>query len=69
MALDPTVEILAIKLFEHDHPLGWYPHNAGGTRGWMWQDEETRDRYRRYARGDDPLPCRAEAPPASVETK
>lgn len=50
--VDPAervIELLAIKLFEHapTHP---------GSDLWLFADEGVRDRYRRMARGEEPLP-------------
>lgn len=53
---DPTIELLAIKLYEHDHELGWYPRNAGSVKSWMRMSEEEREKYRRIARGAEALP-------------
>lgn len=52
----PVIELLAIKLYEHSHPLGWYPYNAGGIRSWLHLTEEEREVWRRMARGGDSLP-------------
>ncbi len=53
--MNPQIELLAIKFYEHSHPLGWYPQNAGGTKSWLALAEEDREQYRAMARGDLPL--------------
>ena len=61
MITDPLIELLAIKLYEHDRC------SPGGTvlrvltqsesePGWMSMPEEDRELYRAFARGEKPLP-------------
>jgi hypothetical protein len=57
---NPTIELLAIKLYEHDHELGWYPRNAGSTKSWMRLPEVEREEYRKIARGGVELPDNSE---------
>lgn len=54
---DPIIELLAIKLYEHDHQDGRWPP-IGGSRldNWMKTCEEDRKIYRDMARGKDPIP-------------
>lgn len=48
------VELLAIKLFEHDHNGKWpVPYCV---TSWMSLPEEDREIYRELARGDKDLP-------------
>jgi hypothetical protein len=52
---DPIIELLAIKLYEHDgfgrHTI--FGHLAtGGREGWLKIDDEDREIYRRMARGE-----------------
>lgn len=54
-AWDPLIEILAIKLYEHDHGAKWPVPQAYGGVTWMKLDEEDRELYRRMARGEAPL--------------
>jgi hypothetical protein len=54
--IDPMIELLAIKLYEHDHELGWYPRNAGSAKGWLRCSDEEREQYREMARGNLDLP-------------
>lgn len=53
---DPLIELLAIKLYEHDNALGWYPRHQGETIGWMKMPESERGRYRRMAAGEADIP-------------
>ena len=50
---DPTVELLAIKLYEHEYTDS-YPSRM--APGWLRIDEAERDRYRKIARGEADLP-------------
>ena len=56
---DPTVELLAIALYEHDTAgdggTSWPPKPGWGRTCWAALDDEDREGYRRMARGDDPL--------------
>lgn len=48
---DPIIELLAIKLYEHDRlPAQYQP-----VYDWMRMSEDDREVYRRFARGDEPL--------------
>lgn len=55
--LDPVIELLAIKLYEHDHQGRWPPPPTGvaGT-AWLALREEDREGYRELARGERDLP-------------
>lgn len=50
---DKIVELLAIKLYEHDHQGKWPPR---AVTSWMALLEEDRELYRRIARGNEELP-------------
>lgn len=54
--LDPLIEILAIKLFEHDHEGKWPVRPERGGPSWLALPEEDRDIFRAMARGDTDLP-------------
>lgn len=52
---DPLTELLAIKLYEHDHRV--WPMPAGNTQpAWLKLDNNMRDFYRQVARGEVSLP-------------
>jgi hypothetical protein len=51
---DPLIELLAIKLYEHDH--GSWPPSHNTSIGWMKCFEEDRETYREIARGNEELP-------------
>lgn len=51
---DPLIELLAIKLYEHD--WGEWPLKKRAAKPWMKASEEDREMYRRIARGKEPLP-------------
>ena len=46
---DPMIELLAIKLFEHDHQGVWPP--KGHPTSWMAIAEEDRQTFRDMASG------------------
>jgi hypothetical protein len=48
MVKDPLTELLAIKLYEHDHQGKWGP----GIVSWAHLDEKDRELYREIARGE-----------------
>lgn len=48
---DPLIELLAIKLFEHDTSNGRRPKTP--NMGWMSMYNEDRESYRKMARGQD----------------
>jgi hypothetical protein len=50
---DPLIELLAIKLFEHDSSEGYAPLTV--NLGWTTIPNEDRDIYRRQARGESPI--------------
>ena len=53
---DPLIELLAIKLYEHDANDGRWPPKAGSSsQSWMATCEEDREAYRRLARGEDEM--------------
>jgi hypothetical protein len=52
---EPTIELLAIKLYEHAHWLGWYPRHAASVVGWLHLAEDEREKYREMARGNRDL--------------
>lgn len=52
---NPIIEILAIKLFEHDHGV-WPPAPSLAEPSWMKLPEEDREIYRKLARGDKDIP-------------
>lgn len=53
---EPLIELLAIKLYEHDHQNGRFPSTGGtGQTNWMKLNDEDRDIYRQIARGSAPL--------------
>lgn len=47
---DPLIELLAIKLYEHDHTR--YPMYPMNEPSWTHLAEEDRESYRRMARGE-----------------
>jgi hypothetical protein len=49
---DPLIELLAIKLYEHDHASGCWPER---NTTWMKLDDEDRELYRDIARGKTAL--------------
>jgi hypothetical protein len=50
---DPLIELLAIKLFEHDVDDA---ENPGAVNaGWMMLANEDRESYRKMARGEEPI--------------
>ena len=52
----PLIELLAIKLFEHDQ-WGIFPIPLGSSGpSWMKLSHSHRELYRAIARGDEPLP-------------
>jgi len=51
---DPLIEILAIKLYEHDHASKVFPP-AYGMSNWFNINEEDRQIYRNIALGKHPL--------------
>lgn len=59
----PIIELLAIKLYEHDNSLGWYPRNMGECTSWMKLPESERRRYRNLASGAADLPDNEEKTP------
>lgn len=52
---NPVVELLAIKLYEHDFQGKWPPRNAQPS--WLAIDEEDRETFRQIARGEADLPA------------
>jgi hypothetical protein len=54
--IGPTIELLAIKLYEHSHPEGWYPRQPASVVGWLRLPEDDREEYREMARGNLDLP-------------
>ena len=51
---DPLIEILAIKLYEHDDQSGlWPPKQGWSLTSWMSLDDEDREIFRRIARGEN----------------
>lgn len=50
---DPLIELLAIKLYEHDHK-DWPPKTL--QPGWISLPEEDREPYRNMAAGRKALP-------------
>lgn len=50
---DPLIELLAIKLYEHDTLNGRNPPNL--STGWMTMANEDRELYRQMARGKEPI--------------
>jgi hypothetical protein len=65
---NPIVELLAIKLYEHDHQGNWPP--PPGQTSWMASCEEDREIYRAIARGDEDLPgIRAQMGPPDYDAK
>jgi len=52
---NPIIELLAIKLFEHDHGV-WPPAPSLAEPSWMRLHEEDRESYRKLARGERELP-------------
>lgn len=53
--LAPLVELLAIKLFEHDHQGRWPVREGFGGLSWMALPEEDREAYRQMAAGNADL--------------
>lgn len=53
---DPLIELLAIKLYEHDIGNLWPVGHGYGSIPWMKCSEEDRETYRRIARGEADLP-------------
>lgn len=54
---DPLIELLAIKLHEHDTFSKRYPPDPKESKeSWMALCSEDRDAYRELARGKGPLP-------------
>jgi hypothetical protein len=50
---DPLIELLAIKLYEHDHQDGMYPSVDGHRmNAWMKLCDEDRQIYRDMATGE-----------------
>lgn len=49
------IELLAIKLYEHDHQGKW-PVKDGGNPSWMALPDEDRQIYRDLASGKEDLP-------------
>lgn len=47
---DPLIELLAIKLYEHDQKV--VPEVK---MSWLWLAEDDRECYRKMARGEAPL--------------
>jgi hypothetical protein len=52
---DPLIELLAIKLFEHDTWGHGKLTFKSQTTCWGMIDEEDREPYRRAARGEEPI--------------
>jgi len=54
---DPLIELLAIKLHEHDRQDGKWPGIRPGweSPSWMSIAEEDREIYREIARGNKPI--------------
>jgi hypothetical protein len=50
---DPLIELLAIKLFEHDVDSSENPGTV--NTGWMMMANEDRESYRKMARGEEPI--------------
>jgi len=48
---NPLIELLAIKLFEHDQ----YRKGSAIVASWLDQGEEDREIYREIAAGNEPL--------------
>lgn len=53
---DPLIELLAIKLYEHDHQGKWPVPPTTGASSWLALAEQDREAYRQIARGDVELP-------------
>jgi hypothetical protein len=52
----PLIELLAIKLYEHDHDSGYYPPPEGSAMtSWFKLCEEDRQIYRDFASGNSPF--------------
>ena len=49
---DPIIELLAIKLYEHDTVGGRMAAQPGDRNVWAEVDEEDRESYRAMARGE-----------------
>lgn len=50
---DPIIELLAIKLYEHDSTLGRWPIPPGNSMpNWSHVPEEERELFRQIARGE-----------------
>ena len=49
---DPIIELLAIKLYEHDTVGGRKAAQPGDRNVWAEVDEEDRESYRAMARGE-----------------
>ena len=66
-------ELLAIKLYEHDHPAHSLPYPTGHSMPtWLSLPEDDRQTYRAMAQGMRPLPsplsdARLKSEPASDE--
>jgi len=52
---NPIIELLAIKLYEHDHRV-WPPAPGCSNPSWMKLHEEDREIYRKVARGEADIP-------------
>lgn len=54
---NPLIELLAIKLYEHDgvDAVGSWPPKPGYHIAWMRMPDEDREIYRKLARGEDDL--------------
>lgn len=47
----PLIELLAIKLYEHDFQGKWPP--PGTQPSWIYLPDEDRESYRKMARGEE----------------
>jgi hypothetical protein len=61
---DPIIELLAMKLYEHDLESGWPPAKGVSLTPWNFMSNEDRESYRRIARGEEELGYAPEAPNA-----